>query len=79
MSDGDVMELFQVLCERKPPGRRFTDREERGSAEEEMSPSEGAGGLLHLVTVRSHGGLSQVLEGEGSQGSLTSSAQYRRL
>ena len=65
------MELFQVLREREPPGRHFTDREERGTTEAEMSPSDRAGGLLHLEPVRGHGGLTQDMEGERNQGSLT--------
>ena len=70
-----LMESFQVLRERQPPGRRFTDREERGSTEAEMSSAHRAGGLLHLESVRSHWGISQDMEGERNQGSLTPAQQ----
>ena len=64
------MDLSQVLRERESPGRHFPDREERDAIEAEMSSADRARGLLHLVPVRSHGGLPEVLEGERNQGSL---------
>ena len=47
---------MKVLCERKSPWGHLPDGGQRGQTEEEVWPDDGAGGLLHLVSLRHNAG-----------------------